>query len=159
MLFPSFDIPYGIRCPLHRTAVSSSRFFVAMTFLLGVYTVTAAIPLIFFGFAGCVMFSEEPVGDGYNDGGNDDDKTLTVSSMVKSCLAGADPFLPCINERAMAAIEQTESMDAVRLDSGLEIFRQPGSEAFAPRGVYTFGKPRRAIRAFLHHPYHQRTLR
>lgn len=82
------------------------------------------------------------IGGDRSDGGrgNEDDYTPTVSVAVKSCLAGADPFLPCINGHAMAAIEQTESMDSVRLDSGLEISRLPGDEGLSPRGVYTLGK-------------------
>jgi len=123
--------------------------------------------MIFVGLAQCVLFSDVggpevggtgrvggSVGDG--GGGNEDDlddrhhtlHTSTVSTAVKSCLAGADPFLPCINEQAMAAIEQTESMDSVVLDSGLEISRRPGTEAFAaPRGVYSLGKPARCRRS------------
>lgn len=94
------------------------------------------------------MFSEGSAGDSGVDG-DGEDKTFTISTMVKSCLVGADPFVPCINERAMAALEQTESMDAVRLDSGLEISRQPGgAETIAPRGVYSFGKPRRAYMVY-----------
>jgi len=127
--------------------------------------------MIFVGCAQCVLFSDGQsaaggpdvggggrVGGGAGDGGGgseddlDDDhhhdlRTPTVSTAVKSCLAGADPFLPCINERAMAAIEQTESMDSVLLDSGLEISRRPGTESFAaPRGVYSLGKPSRCRR-------------
>ncbi|XP_022178634.1 uncharacterized protein LOC111039422 [Myzus persicae] len=113
--------------------------------------------MIFVGFAQCVLFSDGQstggldvdgggrvggsVGDG--GGGSEDDHhphTPTISTAVKSCLAGADPFLPCINEQAMAAIEQTESMDSVLLDSGLEISRRPSTDAFAaPRGVYSLG--------------------
>lgn len=123
--------------------------------------------MIFVGCAQSVLFSDVGgpvvggtgrvggrVGGNVGDGGGDneddiDDQrhslhTSTVSTAVKSCLAGADPFLPCINEQAMAAIEQTESMDSVLLDSGLEISRRPGTEAFAaPRGVYSLGKPAR----------------
>ncbi|VVC33492.1 Protein of unknown function DUF1676 [Cinara cedri] len=118
------------------------------------------VPLLLAGCAGCgcvvvVSAAGDPVDDapagvfggggggdsGFNDdgGGGDDRKTLTVSSAVKSCLAGVDPFLPCINERAMAALERTESADALLLDPGLEIARQPGDETPAPRGVYSFG--------------------
>lgn len=98
------------------------------------------------GYAGCVLFSEGPPVDEFGNGldsglgSGEDDKTLTVSSVVKGCLAGADPFLPCINERAMAALEQTETMDTVRLDPGLEIARPLDAEGIAPRGVYSFGK-------------------
>lgn len=106
--------------------------------------------LLWTGRAGSVSFSEGSVEDGagFGNGLGDGpgDKTLTVSSMVKSCLAGVDPFLPCINERAMAAIEQTESMDTVRLDADLEIARQRGAEAAAaPRGTYSFGKVGRIL--------------
>ncbi|XP_060879344.1 uncharacterized protein LOC132951584 [Metopolophium dirhodum] len=121
--------------------------------VLGVYL---AKLMIFVGCAQCVLFSDGGpngggggrVGGSVGDAGGgsedvlDDDHlhTLTVSTAVKSCLAGADPFLPCINEQAMAAIEQTESMDSVLLDSGLEISRRPGTESFAaPRGVYSLG--------------------
>ncbi|XP_003244008.1 uncharacterized protein LOC100575455 [Acyrthosiphon pisum] len=128
--------------------------------VLGVYLAKLTI---FVGCAQCVLFSDGQsaggpdvagggrVGGSVGDGGGgseevlDDDHlhdlhTLTVSAAVKSCLAGADPFLPCINEQAMAAIEQTESRDSVLLDSGLEISRRPGTESFAaPRGVYSLG--------------------
>jgi len=126
--------------------------------VLGVYL---AKIMIFVGCVQCVLFSDgqsagvPDVGGSVSDGGGgsedvfDDDHlqnlhTATVSTAVKSCLAGADPFLPCINEQAMAAIEQTESMESVVLDSGLEISRRPGTESFAaPRGVYSLGKPPR----------------
>lgn len=115
---------------------------------LGIYLA----PLLWIGHARCVLFSEGSVEDGDNGGFangvaggfdsslGDGDKTLTVSSMVRSCLAGVDPLLPCLNEHAMAAIEQTESMDTVRLDTDLEIARQHGAESMAPRGTYSFGK-------------------
>jgi len=126
--------------------------------VLGVYLASL---MIFVGCAQCVLFSDGQssggqdvdgggrvggsVGDDGGDSGDDhhdDLRTTTISTAVKSCLAGADPFLPCINEQAMAAIEQTESMDSVLLDSGLEISRRPSTEAFAaPRGVYSLGKP------------------
>lgn len=97
------------------------------------------VPLLLAGYAACVLFSEGTVEGG--SGGNDDnDRSLTVSTAVRSCLTGIDPFLPCINERAMAAIEQSETMDTVRLDSGLEISRQHGDGVLAPREVYSFGK-------------------
>lgn len=134
----------------HRNRTSRPDTAVQAMALLGVYL---AKLMIFVGCAQCVLFSEGGrVGGSVGDAGGggedvlDDDHrhTLTVSTAVKSCLAGADPFLPCINEQAMAAIEQTESMDSVLLDSGLEISRRPGTESFAaPRGVYSLGKPSR----------------
>lgn len=126
---------------------------------MAVLSVYLAKLMIFVGCAQCVLFSDGQstggggrVGDSLGDGGGSSENDLgddhhdlhtpTVSTAVKSCLAGADPFLPCINEQAMAAIEQTESMDSVLLDSGLEISRRPGTESFAaPRGVYSLGKP------------------
>lgn len=116
--------------------------------VLGIYLP----PLFWIGHVGCVLFSEGSIEEGDNSGfasgmggGSDNslgdgDKTLTISSMVRTCLAGIDPFLPCINERAMAAIEQTESMDTVRLDTDLEIARQHGAESMEPKGIYSFGK-------------------
>ncbi|XP_060839433.1 uncharacterized protein LOC132920784 [Rhopalosiphum padi] len=105
--------------------------------------------ILFVSCVQCVMFSDGQssdsdvggnVDDGERSSENNDPLTPTVSTAIKSCLAGADPFLPCINGHAMAAIEQTESMDSVLLDSGLEISRRPGGEAFAaPRGVYSLG--------------------
>jgi len=127
--------------------------------MMAVFGVYLAKLMIFVGCAQCVLFSDGQsvggdghVGDSVGDGGGssendlgDDNRDLhtpTVSRAVKSCLAGVDPFLPCINEQAMAAIEQTESMDSVLLDSGLEISRRPDTESFAaPRGVYSLGKP------------------
>lgn len=121
--------------------------------IFGVYLVPL---MIFVSCAQCVLFSDgqtssSDVGGGRvgvsvdDDNGssenNDHHHTPMVSTAIKSCLAGADPFLPCINEHAMAVIEQTETMDSVLLDSGLEISRRPDIEAFAaPRGVYSLGK-------------------
>jgi len=122
-----------------------------------VFSVYLAPLMIFVGCGQCVLFSNGQssggpdvdeggrvlgsVGDGDSEDEHQNLHTPTISTAVKSCLAGADPFLPCINEQAMAAIEQTESMDSVLLDSGLEISRRPSTEAFAaPRGVYSLGK-------------------
>lgn len=117
--------------------------------VLGVYFVRL---MIFVSCAQCVLFSDGQT-SGSNAGGgrvgvsvDDDDgssenRNPMVSTAIKSCLAGADPFLPCINEHAMAVIEQTETMDSVLLDSGLEISKRPDVETFAaPRGVYSLGK-------------------
>ncbi|KAF0770968.1 Uncharacterized protein FWK35_00015391 [Aphis craccivora] len=116
--------------------------------VLGVYLVRL---MIFVSCAQCVLFSDGQT-SGSNAGGgrvgvsvDDDDgssenRNPMVSTAIKSCLAGADPFLPCINEHAMAVIEQTETMDSVLLDSGLEISKRPDVETFAaPRGVYSLG--------------------
>lgn len=102
--------------------------------LVGIYLAS----LFLAGRVACVVFSER--------GDDDYDQTFAVSSMAKSCLAGADPLLSCFNERAMAALERAETMETVRLDAGLELARRPGPEGVAPRGVYSFGKLRLGVR-------------
>ncbi|XP_025197899.1 uncharacterized protein LOC112596435 [Melanaphis sacchari] len=116
--------------------------------VLGVYLASL---IIFVSCTQCILFSDSDghssdsdvggdVGDDDRGSENNDHLNPMVSTAIKSCLAGADSFLPCINGHAMAAIEQTESMDSVLLDSGLEISKSPSVEAFAaPRGVYSLG--------------------
>jgi len=90
-------------------------------------------PLLVVGYAGCVLFS----GGGPAAVGGEGDARYETAAAIRSCLSGIGPFVPCVNERAMAALERAESEDAVRLDAGLEIAR---AEGFAPRGVYSFGE-------------------
>lgn len=110
----------------------------------GTVRLAAAAPLLLAGYAGCVLFSEgtadADAGNGFDFGGPDETATV-VGSALRGCLVGADPFLPCVNGRAMAALERTESMDSVRLDSGLEMAKSPDADdTFLPRGAYSFGE-------------------
>lgn len=107
--------------------------------VLGAVRHTSA-PLLVIGYAGCVLFSS---GGGPASVGGEGDaryETAATGSAIGSCLSGIGPFVPCVNERAMAALERAESERAVRLDPGLEIVQAGPAEGFAPRGVYSFGE-------------------
>lgn len=97
-----------------------------------------------------VLFTGRPA-DGHRDSSDDDggpyadvaDRTSAAfAATARHCLAGVDPFLPCVNERAMAALELAEAADSMSLGPDLEM-AVATPEDLAPKGVYSIGKPAR----------------
>lgn len=93
-----------------------------------------------------VLFAGRPPVHGHRDYSDDEggsyadeaDRTPTaIGATVRHCLAGVDPFLPCVNERAMAALRLAESADSMSLGPDLEM----AAADLAPKGVYSIGKP------------------
>ncbi|XP_050533829.1 uncharacterized protein LOC126901436 [Daktulosphaira vitifoliae] len=85
------------------------------------------------GSAVCVLFSEYLPDNGSNNFNN----LSTLSASVKSCLIGSNAFIPCFNERAMAALERAESLDTLPLDQIFEVKMPLGDVEPAPRGIYS----------------------
>lgn len=116
------------------------------TMVFGVaFRPSAPVPSVVAGL--CVFLSaRRPVVHGHRgspDGDGDtyaDGADRTFGATVRHCLAGVDPFLPCVNERAMAALELAESEDSMSLGSDLEM-TVTAPEDLAPKGVYSIGKP------------------
>ncbi|XP_050437140.1 uncharacterized protein LOC126843576 [Adelges cooleyi] len=100
-----------------------------------------AILLLLASSTACLRFSDHLQQQPPMDK-NSDEATLSVDAAVKSCLSGPEEFVPCLNERAMDTLEHAESVDAVRLLSGLKLTKPVEVVAPAPRGVYSLeGNP------------------